>query len=307
MTQMSGELSFYDRKTLKCLGTVDAHMTVNYGWSPDSRYFLTAILFPRLRVDNGYRIWSCAGGLLHSERIEELTIASWRPQSSSLFPPPDDADARAFPAAASGPKPTSKAAKYVPPGQRAGSGGPGGKGLSLSDLAAATGGGGPGFAGVYDPHQQPAGRSLSALAAAQAAGGSAALRGGPPPGSEPADGSGTSRNAQKQKAKREAARRKKEEGAVEESAAPTPPPTAPAASASGGDANSAEQVTKKIRNVEKKLRQIAELKELKTGGRELEKNQLDKIEAEATVKAELDALTTKLKELSAQAEGEKWR
>ena len=51
---MSGELAFYDRKSLKCLGVVDAHMTVNYGWSPDSKHFLTAILFPRLRVDNGY-------------------------------------------------------------------------------------------------------------------------------------------------------------------------------------------------------------------------------------------------------------
>ena len=75
---MSGELSFYDRKTLKCLSTVDAHMTVNYGWSPDSRRFLTAICFPRLRVDNGYRVWSCAGGLLHEERLEELTVAMWR-------------------------------------------------------------------------------------------------------------------------------------------------------------------------------------------------------------------------------------
>lgn len=92
---LSGELSFWDRKTLKCLGTarrrprgrppllaaharpavvaaggrrrhvappharhawrgqVEAHMTVAYEWSPDSRHFLTAILFPRLRVDNG--------------------------------------------------------------------------------------------------------------------------------------------------------------------------------------------------------------------------------------------------------------
>ena len=59
---MSGELSFYDRKTLRKLSTVDAHMTVAYEWSPCSRFFLTGILFPRLRVDNGYRIWSCGGG-----------------------------------------------------------------------------------------------------------------------------------------------------------------------------------------------------------------------------------------------------
>ena len=71
---LSGELSFWDRKTCKCLGTVDAHMSVAYEWSPDSKYFLTAILFPRLRVDNGYRIWSCNGNLLHSSaRVPPLT------------------------------------------------------------------------------------------------------------------------------------------------------------------------------------------------------------------------------------------
>ena len=87
---MSGELSFYDRKTNRCLGTVDAHMTVNYGWSPCSRYFLTAILFPRLRVDNGYRVWSLGGGLLHQERLDELTVATWRPQPAAAFSPPGE-------------------------------------------------------------------------------------------------------------------------------------------------------------------------------------------------------------------------
>ena len=55
-------------------------MSVAYEWSPDSKYFLTAILFPRLRVDNGFRIWSCNGNLLHEEKIEELSLAQWRPQ-----------------------------------------------------------------------------------------------------------------------------------------------------------------------------------------------------------------------------------
>jgi len=308
---MSGELSFYDRKSLKCLGTVDAHMTVNYGWSADSKYFLTAILFPRLRVDNGFRIWSCAGGLLHTESIDELTVAMWRPQPASFFPQPTDADLRDSPAAAAAaPTPTSKAAKYVPPGQRAGGvgGSMGGKGLSLSDLAAATGGGGPGFAGVYDPHQhtQTSGRSLSALAAAQEAGGSTALR-GPPLGSEPADGGNTSRNAQKQKAKREAAKKKREEGAAADAAAMLPPPPpAPGGASAGGaaDHDSEEVLTKKIRSVEKKMRQISELKELKAGGKPLEKNQLDKIAAEPTVKAELEGLQQKMQGLQ---QAGKWR
>ena len=62
---LSGELSFWDRKTLKCLNTVDAHMTTVHEWSPDSRAFLTGILWPRLRVDNGYKLWSPSGEILH--------------------------------------------------------------------------------------------------------------------------------------------------------------------------------------------------------------------------------------------------
>ena len=138
-------------------------MTVAFGWSPDSRLFLTAILFPRLRVDNGFRVrrhqrdrsgtnpvkparqtgpsnrpvkpsshhtpsphpvttprphlaspplqvWSCAGGLLHEERMEELSLATWRPAPAERFAPPTDADVRAYPAKAA-PKPTAQAKK----------------------------------------------------------------------------------------------------------------------------------------------------------------------------------------------------
>ena len=121
---MSGELAFYDRKTTKCLGTVDAHMTVNYGWSPDSCMFLTAICFPRLRVDNGFRVWSLAGGLLHKEALDELTIAERRPQPASMFSAPDESDLAAAPRRRHA-APTSQAKKYVPPGQRAAGGGGG--------------------------------------------------------------------------------------------------------------------------------------------------------------------------------------
>ena len=73
--------------------------------------------------------------------------------------------------------------------------------------------------------------------------------------------------------------------------------------ASGGD-DEAEKAQKKIRVAEKKLRQIAELKELKAGGKPLEKNQLDKIEQEEAVRKELEALSVTLKDASEQG---KWR
>lgn len=296
---MSGELAFYDRKTLKLLGVVDAHMTVNYGWSPDSKHFLTAILFPRLRVDNGYRVWSCTGGLLHEERLDELTIAAWRPQPAANYPMPSDDDVRAAKPAAAKTAPTSAAGKYVPPGSRAAGGG----GRSLAELAASKGGGGPGF-GAVGGSKPGGGRSLSDLDNAMAKGGSNALTGAPPPGAE-TDGGNTSRNAQKQKAKREAAKKKKDGEAAGEVAVATPAPAAGGAAADDGE-ETEEKLTKKLRKVEKNMRAIVELKELKAGGKPLEKNQLDKIASEESVRAELEGLTLKINALQVTSVG-KWR
>jgi translation initiation factor 2A len=41
-------------------------------WSPDGRYILTGTLSPRLRVDNGVKVWWCTGKLLHVQMVEEL-------------------------------------------------------------------------------------------------------------------------------------------------------------------------------------------------------------------------------------------
>lgn len=52
-----GEMDFYDtlRKNRK-MGTNTSHCTINYGWSPDSRHFMTATLAPRMNVDNGFKV-----------------------------------------------------------------------------------------------------------------------------------------------------------------------------------------------------------------------------------------------------------
>ena len=53
---LAGEMDFYDMSKLKKIGSNTAHCSVSYGWSPDSRYFLTATLAPRMNVDNGYKV-----------------------------------------------------------------------------------------------------------------------------------------------------------------------------------------------------------------------------------------------------------
>ena len=48
-------------------------------WSPDDRKLLTAILSPRLRVDNCYKVYSYTGVLLHKANFDdtELYEATW--------------------------------------------------------------------------------------------------------------------------------------------------------------------------------------------------------------------------------------
>lgn len=48
-------------------------------WSPDDRKIITAILTPRLRVDNCYKVFSYTGVLLHKGPFEdtELYNAEW--------------------------------------------------------------------------------------------------------------------------------------------------------------------------------------------------------------------------------------
>jgi translation initiation factor 2A len=46
-------------------------------WSPDGRNILVATTSPRLRVDNGVRIWHYDGVLLYNEDLTELYHVSW--------------------------------------------------------------------------------------------------------------------------------------------------------------------------------------------------------------------------------------
>jgi uncharacterized protein with WD repeat len=69
---LAGQVDIWDRKTLKKVATFEAPNTSHCEWSPDGRLLLCATLSPRLRVDNGVRIFYYTGTLLHVEAIEEL-------------------------------------------------------------------------------------------------------------------------------------------------------------------------------------------------------------------------------------------
>jgi len=72
-------MDIWDRRSLKKITAIEAPNSSESSWSPDGRYIMTAILSPRLRVDNGYKIWHYTGSLVHSQNIQELL------QVGSLF------------------------------------------------------------------------------------------------------------------------------------------------------------------------------------------------------------------------------
>lgn len=123
---MSGKLNIYDRRTLAKVATIDAPNTTTCEWSPCGRFILTATLSPRLRVDNGIKIWHCSGPLVHVHLIDELYQTSWRPISIDnvgQFPqaippaPAPNPSVELFKGVAK-PVPAKPVGAYRPPGAR---------------------------------------------------------------------------------------------------------------------------------------------------------------------------------------------
>jgi len=95
---LAGRIEIFDRRTLTKVSTIDAPNTSYCEWSPDGRFLLTATLSPRLRVDNGIKIWHCSGPLMHVQLTDELYQVAWKPtpvdnvpqfgQGIPLAPPP---------------------------------------------------------------------------------------------------------------------------------------------------------------------------------------------------------------------------
>lgn len=76
---LNGEMEIWDMQTRQRLGICKSNSASHCEWSPDDRKLLTAILTPRLRVDNCYKVFSYTGVLLHKADYQhtELYEAVW--------------------------------------------------------------------------------------------------------------------------------------------------------------------------------------------------------------------------------------
>lgn len=120
---MAGQMDIYDlEKDHKKICTIEASNASVCEWSPDGKYILTATTSPRLRVDNGVRIWHVGGGLMYNQELQELYHVTWRPQSShpvevSLHPLPSP-HTSALTYLGNVKTPSKPAGAYRPPGAR---------------------------------------------------------------------------------------------------------------------------------------------------------------------------------------------
>jgi translation initiation factor 2A len=69
------------------LRVVQSDYAITSGWSPDSRWFITACVHPRMRVSNGYRIFKYNGtGPVIDTSKDVLLEATFRPSMPEMYP-----------------------------------------------------------------------------------------------------------------------------------------------------------------------------------------------------------------------------
>ncbi|KAF2400134.1 eukaryotic translation initiation factor 2A [Trichodelitschia bisporula] len=84
---LAGHMDVYDlSKNYYKVCTIEAANSSVCEWSPDGTHILTATTSPRLRVDNGLRIYHVSGSLVYNADFNELYHVTWRPQSTTMHP-----------------------------------------------------------------------------------------------------------------------------------------------------------------------------------------------------------------------------
>lgn len=261
---LQGTVDVYDRQNkFSKVCTFEASNTSVCEWSPCGRYILTATTSPRLRVDNGLKVWYANGSLLYYKEYQELFSISWKPQPIEKFPalrqlepcPEAHASAKAYlekRAALSGGNTVKKAGAYRPPHAR-------------------NSGGSTTLTSLYQKEMQSTQQAYVPN-----------TRRTVPGAVEPAEKE--SKTAAKNRKKREAKKAAAAEGASPKEQTPQPSDHGTVV----GGVVSAEE--KKIRSLLKKLRAIESLKMKQAVGEQLEDTQVSKINKEEEIRRDLAAL-----------------
>nr|KAF6477452.1 eukaryotic translation initiation factor 2A [Molossus molossus] len=240
---LRGQMEVWDVKNYKLISKPVAPDSTYFAWCPDGEHILTATCAPRLRVNNGYKVWHYSGSVLHRCDVPseaELWQVSWQPFPDGVFP------AKAVTHRAPPRGEPEAAVAYRPPALR-------NKPPTSSRL-----------------HEEEPPQNMK-----------------PQPGNDKP----LSKTALKNQRKHEAKRAAKQEARSDRSVDLAPaPPQSPARGTVSPPTSGDPEVDKKIKNLRKKLKAIEQLKEQAAAGKQLEKNQLEKIQKEKGLLRELGDL-----------------
>jgi len=237
-------------------------------WTADGRYFITAALRPRRTVDNGFKVWTYYGTILYQRKYDKLYQVIIQPAVEGVYPDRPQS-----------PHLTDKRNKqenekrldagkpkvYVPPSLRK-------LGVGPSKI-------------MKQAEEGP--RSLSELEKTIATGvspGGIRLVPGQAKSKQP---SAKAQKRRKQKAKKEEDVKKEEAAEKEKKIAKSAQPAV--------DLSDKDAVSKRVKALKKKLRQVEQLREKEQSGEELDEAQQEKLTHETSLKEEIDSLEKALK------------
>uniref|UniRef100_A0A8C3WWN5 Eukaryotic translation initiation factor 2A n=1 Tax=Catagonus wagneri TaxID=51154 RepID=A0A8C3WWN5_9CETA len=245
---LRGQMEVWDVKNYKLISKPVASDSTYFAWCPDGEHILTATCAPRLRVNNGYKIWHYTGSVLHKYDVPsnaELWQVSWQPFLDGIFPE-KAITYQAVPSDVPSEEP-KVATAYRPPALR-------NKPVTNSKL-----------------HEDEPPQNMK-----------------PQPGNEKPLSKTALKNQRKHEAKKAAKQEAKSDKSPDMAPSPAPQniPRNTVSHSTSGD----PEIDKKIKNLKKKLKAIEQLKEQAATGKQLEKNQLEKIQKEKALLQELEDL-----------------
>eukprot|EP00825_Cyclidium_porcatum_P031338 TRINITY_DN3318_c0_g1_i3.p1 TRINITY_DN3318_c0_g1~~TRINITY_DN3318_c0_g1_i3.p1 ORF type:complete len:477 (+),score=95.46 TRINITY_DN3318_c0_g1_i3:77-1507(+) len=87
---LSGEIDIWDTIQLKKIGYCKSSSAISCTWSPDCQKFITAVLTPRLKVDNNFKVFKYNGQQIHSCNFNktELYEVNWYSRGQYKDRPP---------------------------------------------------------------------------------------------------------------------------------------------------------------------------------------------------------------------------
>lgn len=267
---LPGYIEVWDLNAKKKISEHKAPDTTLLEWSPVGDVFLTATTAPRLRMANGFKIWHHTGALLHETHWpekQELLEVTWQ-----KYPPgalKENAISNVKIEGIASKTPQASKQKYVPPGMRNSGAG---SGTTLGDfLSSST----PERAPI--PGLPPGYRSSAQQAKDKK------QKNKNKPNTAAANSEPNKPKEQKPRPKSAPNQNQNQESTNE--------PAAATAEGAGPKKTSADlEKDKKIKNINKKLKDIKMLREKSERGEKLEQNQISKMNSEAELVKELNAL-----------------